>query len=127
MSADDIKKYLMIVESKLSSLIPETPSHQPVNEYVDDGAHGGGDGEEEFMEAKFKFKLRGITYQGIVRLFSQGEDTTVEYDLNGMRYIKVMDTVTVTEFDDFIQHAKDFIQEINMLKGDGDHFVKEIQ
>ena len=126
MSADDIKKYLMIVESKLSSLIPETPSHQPVNEYVDDGANGGGD-DEGFREAKFKFRLRGITYQGIVRLFPEGEETTVKYDLNGMRYIKVMDTSTVTEFDDFIQHAKDFIQEINMLKGDGDHFVEEIK
>lgn len=124
MSADDIKKYLMIVESKLSSLIPETPSHQPVNEYVDDG---GGDDEEEFMEAKFKFRLRGITYQGIVRLFPEGEETTVKYDLNGMRYTKVMDTSTVTDFDDFIQHAKDFIQEINMLKGDGDHFIEEIK
>lgn len=124
MSADDIKKYLMIVESKLSSLIPETPSHQPVNEYVDDG---GGDDEEEFMEAKFKFRLRGITYQGIVRMFPEGEETTVKYDLNGMRYTKVMDTSTVTDFDDFIQHAKDFIQEINMLKGDGDHFIEEIK
>ena len=60
-------------------------------------------------------------------MFQAGEETTVKYDLNGMRYTKVMDTSTVTEFDDFIQHAKDFIQEINMLKGDGDHFVEEIK
>lgn len=126
MSADDIKKYMIIVESKLIATTHESASHKPINEYFYDGDDGDGD-DEGFREAKFQFRLRGITYQGIVRLFPEGEETTVKYDLNGMRYTKVMDTSTVTEFDDFIQHAKDFIQEINMLKGDGDHFVEEIK
>lgn len=127
MSANEIKKYIYIIESALLSSKAQDPTNNMVNEYLDDQNDGGGDDGEEYMEAPFKFTLRGISYQGIVRLIPSGDEITVEYDLNGLRYSKVMDTSSVHDYDDFIQNAKDFIQEINMLKGDGDHFVEELK
>jgi hypothetical protein len=37
-----------------------------------------------------------------------------------------MDSSSVDDYDEFIRNAKGFIQEINMLKGDGHHSVEDI-
>jgi hypothetical protein len=119
MGTHDLRKYINILQEN---------SQKPnaLLEFEDDRDDGDGDGEEEYMEAKFRFVLRGVKYAGIVRVFPGGNETTVEYDLNGRRYTKTMDSSSVDDYDEFIRNAKGFIQEINMLKGDGHHSVEDI-
>jgi hypothetical protein len=86
----------------------------------DDGDQGE---EDDAMEAQFTVIIAGKPHTGTVRVFP-GTTTDVEYYLNGKIYIK-NDMQNVDDYDDFIENAAGYIQEIIQLKGDGHHFVEQ--
>jgi hypothetical protein len=94
-----------------------------LNEFAPDSDDDGDDDGDEYMEANFVIVKNGKVLKGIVRLFP-GVTTDVEYHLDGTVYSKTeMDNVT--DYDEFITNAKDFIDEIIQLNGDGNHFVEK--
>jgi hypothetical protein len=75
------------------------------------------------METEFTVYINGEPQEGTVTLYP-GEFTDVEYVLGGKVYSKT-NMENVYDYDAFIYDAKDFIDEIIELNGDGDHFVRE--
>jgi hypothetical protein len=94
-----------------------------LNEFApgDDGDED--DGDSGARQAHFVFHDKGRVRKGSVFIFP-GEFTDVEYSLDGMVYTKT-DMTNVTDYDEFITNAKDFIDEIIQLDGDGNHFVEK--
>lgn len=101
----------------------KTKQNEGLNELAPTDDRNDGDEEDDAMEAKFTVFIKGKPQTGTVRIFP-GDTTEVEYHLNGKIYIK-SDMENVDDYDDFIENAAGYIQEIIQLKGDGHHFVEE--
>ena len=97
------------------------PQNEDLNEFTRSDDDNDDGEEDDAMEAKFTVFSKGKPQTGTVRIFP-GTTTDVEYHLNGKVYIK-SDMQNVDDYDDFIENAAGYIQEIIQLKGDGHHFV----
>jgi hypothetical protein len=108
---------------RVNNCVPNEGVAKGLNEFAPDSDDDGDDDDDRYMEANFVIVKNGKVLKGIVRLFL-GVTTDVEYDLDGTVYSKTeMDNVT--DYDEFITNAKDFIDEIIQLNGDGNHFVEK--
>lgn len=83
------------------------------------------DNEDGALEASFTVFKQGKAHTGTVVVYP-GTVTEVEYHLDDKVYRK-SNMQNVDDYDDFIEDAAGYIQEIAQLNGDGNHSVESAQ